>query len=289
MKTLNIIRHTIFFFSYPASFNLKIFIYNFILRLDLLKFELLIFIYFKFTSLLLKIRVFILLLIIIINLVCLLIHCINEIQFFNFYIISFFNLVSNFVNFQFDDSFIYSNPNNINGDSSHHDFNLNNSNSSNNINPSNNPNPNPGGPQINGVSLVNGIVNGTHDSYSDSDSDLSYNFNDGNVNESTSLELNNQGNNEVLQPSSNFRFDSPAPIFNEIEFDPQFDDFVFNNHVLYPYGHQFFIDMVRRHINADSIDSIISIINNINTTDNTYWDPNTVNAAIIQINEIINQ
>jgi len=246
------------------------FIYNLILRFVLLKFEFFLFIYFELPSFLFKIRVFYLLSIIIINILILLSYYIYDLQFINLNIIFYFNLeyYFNFLNYQLDDNFIYSISNNENG--SQNDLNMSNNNFSNN-NPSNNPNP--FGSENNAIVLLN----------SNQERDNAY-FNDSNFNVSTRNENidDNSSHSRFL-----FRSSSPGNLFNEIEYDPQYDDLDFNNTVLYPYDHSWFERMVQNHIDNHSVGSVVRAINNNSNTD--YWDTASKEEAIQYINNKRNQ
>jgi hypothetical protein len=240
---------------------------GFILKFVLLKFEFILFIYFELPSLLFKIRVFYLFSIIIINLLILLSYYTYDLQFITFDTLVYFNFLNN----QLDDNFIYSIPNN--GDSSQNDFNLSNNNSSNNnTDPSNNPNPNPFGSENNAIVVINGNQ--------ERDNDLTSNFNDSNL----------TTRNEDMESQSRllFRASSPVTLFNEISYDPQYDDQEFNSKVLYPYNHPWFERMVQNHIDNLSIGSVIRAINNYSNIDNPDWNTNSKLEAIQFINNKIN-
>jgi hypothetical protein len=266
----------------PYNNYLNFYIYNFIIRFVLLKFNLFIFIYFKLPSLLIKIRVFYLLSIIIINLLIFLLNY-YELQISTFNTISYFNLESYFkfylFNNQLEDNFIYTIPNNQNGNYNYNDFNLsNNSSSNNNINPSNNPNPL--GSESNAIVLIN--------SNQERDNDLISNLIDNKFNDSTN-DLNENTSNQSSQFRYLFRASSPDTFFNEISYDPQYDDLEFNSKVLYPYDHIWFDNMVQNRIDQYAVGSLIRAINNISDTDNLYWDIDSKQEAIHYINSKINQ
>jgi hypothetical protein len=282
---------------------LKIFINNIYLRFVILKFKLFIFIIFNLPLLLIKIRVYYLLSIIIINLLLILLnYSIYELQFINFNLLSFFNLefdsnLESYIylsNNQLDDNFNYAIPTNPNqnGNSNHNDFNFN-SNSNNNLNPSNNPNP--FGSDSNAIVLINSNQeidnnnNYVYNTYYDSDEISDYNSDSSNeLSQSRLLNNNNNTGNESSQTRISFRASSPVTIFNEIPYDPQFDDLEFNTKVLYPYNHIWFDRMVQLHIDNYSIRSLMNTISNISDTDNLYWNTESINEAIQYISNKIN-
>ena len=297
---INLMRtHLIIYNNY-----LKIFKNNIILRFEILKLKLFIFIIFNLPSLLIKFRVFYLLSIIIINLLLILLnYSIYELQFIIFNLLSFFNLesYSNLESYFYlsnnplDDNFNYAIPTNPNqnGNSNHNDFNFN-SNSNNNLNPSNNPNP--FGSDSNAIVLINSnqeIDNNNnliYNTYYDSDGTSDYNSS----NESSQSRLlfnNDNTGNESSQTRTRllFRASSPVTIFNEVSYDPQFDDLDFNTKVLYPYGHIWFDRMVQNHIDNYSVGSLMEIISNISDTDNLNWNTDSINEAIEYIRNKINQ
>lgn len=248
---------------------IKKFIYNLILRFVLLKFEFFLFIYFELPSFLFKIRVFYLLSIIIINILILLSYYIYDLQFINLNIIFYLNLESNFnfLNYQLDHNLIYSIPNNENG--SQNDLNMSNNNfSNNNTNPSNNPNPL--GSENNAIVLLNSNQERDNEYFNNS------NFNGSTRNENTD---DNSSHSRFI-----FRASSPLTIFNEIEYDPQYDDLDFNSTVLYPYNHPWFESMVQNHIDNHSVGSVVRAINNSNN-----WETASKEEAILYINNKINQ
>nr|YP_009522495.1 hypothetical protein [Hygrophorus russula]AXQ02218.1 hypothetical protein [Hygrophorus russula] len=283
---------------------LKIFINNINLRFEILKLILFIFINFNLPSLLIKIRVYYLLSIVIINLLLILLnYSIYELNFITFNLVSFFNLesYSNLESYFYlsnnplDDNFNYVMPTNQNGNSNHNDFNFSSS-SNNNLNPSNNPNPL--GSDSNAIVLINGnqeIENNNnlvYNTYYDSDNTSDYNSSSSNESLQSRLLVNNDNTgNESSQVRTRllFRASSPVTIFNEVSYDPQFDDLEFNTKVLYPYGHIWFDRMVQFHINNYSVGSLMEIISNTSYTDNLYWNTESINEAIEYIRNKINQ
>jgi len=284
MNTVNLTINQFKINLIPSINFIQNLIYNFIIRFALLKLNLFIFIYFKLPSLLIKIRVFYLLSIIIFNLLIFLLnYYIYELQFITFNIIFNINLESYFnfyyFNNQLDDNIIYAISNNNNGNHSQNDFNLsNNSSSNNNMNPSNNPNPL--GSESNAIVLIN--------SNQERDNDLISNFIDNNFNEATTV-LNENTDNHSSQSRYLFRASSPETFFNEISYDPQYDDLDFNTKVLYPYDHIWFDKMVQNRIDQYSVNSLINTITNISETDNLYWNIDSKLEAIQYIQNKVNQ
>jgi hypothetical protein len=123
----------------------------------------------------------------------------------------------------------------------------------------NNTNTNNPHPHINGNNGINGnnSING--------------------INGHTNINGNTNSNVEIVDENS-------PVIFNEVEYDPQNDDAIFNPYILYPINHRFFEFMVFNHLANDNILGVIEAINN---TTSGYWDDNSKLAAIEFIEEAL--
>ena len=72
--------------------------------------------------------------------------------------------------------------------------------------------------------------------------------------------------------------------FDEIEYDPQFDDIEFNPCVLYHKNHPFFVDMVYNHL---SNNNIIDLVETITSTSRPEWDLEAKQDALSVIEYIV--
>jgi len=105
---------------------------------------------------------------------------------------------------------------------------------------------------------------------------------DNNLNEEDSRIGNNiQTTNNEIPESTN---SEDIVRFDEIEYDPQFDDIEFNPCVLYHKNHPFFVDMVYQHLLNNNI---IDLVETITSTRRPGWDLESKQDALRVIEYIV--
>ena len=107
---------------------------------------------------------------------------------------------------------------------------------------------------------------------------------DDNINEENSRIGNNiqSINNEIPQSTNS----EDIVGFDEIEYEPQFDDIEFNPCVLYHKNHPFFVDMVYHHIFNDNI---LDLVETISSTRRPGWNLDAKHDAFIIIEHIVSR
>jgi ABC-type multidrug transport system fused ATPase/permease subunit len=217
------------------------------------------FIFFTLPSLIIKIRIIYFLIIIILSILV----EISNLSLFNdlFFPFDFSILNSNDVNNGITNDSAGSNL--TNGSSTNSDPNLPNS-------------PNPMGNES--ALIING--NSNHDNTSNSVSNMHINGNDSSF-DFIDEEEDVQNSNNLIAPISD---SDDAVRFNEIEYDPQFDDLEFNPCILYHVDHPFFERMVYQQI---ANNNVLELVEFITSSTNPEWDIDSKYDAINIIEEIV--